>query len=327
MNEINNSEKLNFKRNFYTNDDSGKMFLLALLIPLAVGFLWAFFAQLIGKACGIPTDQLSVQIWYVIISYLVTPLSFGISFLIYNKVAKVSFRAVNLKFKVGWKKILIAVFVALVALFGLQFFVGFVDQLLAKLGYNLASTSLPNDTFGWFILNVVLLAVLPAIFEELLFRGVILQGLRKNFSDWLAILLSAVMFTLMHGSLQQFVYPLILGLILGWIVVRGGSLILSIIVHFVSNFTVVLLDFLQNKLSFDMILPSSWWGILIAVLLVALTGVILYLVDKFMLSKLSKGEEIKTEKKEFVKVPSLFLIISWVVAVILFIITTIVNFI
>jgi membrane protease YdiL (CAAX protease family) len=322
-----NQEKINFKRNFYNNNDSGKVYLLSLLMPFVVSLCILLVCQLIGMAMGIPSEEIGNQVWYIIVLYFMTPMTFGAIFLAYNKVAKISYGAINLNLKIGWKKALVAIFVALVAIFGLQFFVGFVDQFLDKIGFTLGDTQLPNDTFGWFALNVLLLAILPAFFEELIFRGVILQGLRKNFSDWLAILLSAIMFTFMHGSLQQFVYPLLLGLILGWIVVRGGSLFLSIIVHFMSNFTVVFMNFLQNKLSFDMNLPSSWWGILISVLLVAVTFVILYLVDRFILSRLNKGKEIKTEKKELVKVPSLFLIISWVVAVILMIISTIVNFI
>lgn len=327
MEQLEEKGKINFKRNFYTNDDSGKMFLLSLFAPLVVSFVILFICQLIGTSMGLEYEVFSKQPWYVIIAYLITPLSLGLTFWAYNKVAKVSLGAVKLKFNVGWKNVLIAIAVAVVALFGLQYLVTFIDQGLIKIGFSLSETLLPNNNFGWFVLNALLLAVMPAIFEELIFRGVVLQGLRRNFSDWLAILISAVMFTLMHGSLQQFVYPLALGLILGWIVVRGGSLLLSMIVHFTSNFVVVLLDYLQNVLSFDMNLPSSWWGILISVLLVALVGVIIFLIDRFYFKRFKNDAEVSTDKKEPVKKPSIFLIISIVVAVILLILNTIVNFI
>lgn len=316
----------NFKRNFYTNDDSGKVFLIALLAPVVLSFIFSFICGYISAAQGI--ENIDEQLWCIIPSLLISQIAFISIFLIYNKTCKISFGAAKLNFKLDWRYALLSAGIAVVAIFGIISFIGLVDVGLEKIGYNLQEGfGLPNNSIGWLFVNILLLAIIPAICEELLFRGVILQGLRRNFKEPLAIFLSALMFALMHGSLQQFIYPLILGIIFGLIFVRGNSVIYSIIAHFVNNFIVVLLDYLQKTTGFDIYLPYSWWWILISVLLLFVTGVILYLVDRFLIQKKFLHLSEDNGKKELVKRPSLFLIISWAVAVVLWLIATILRFI
>ncbi len=77
-------------------------------------------------------------------------------------------------------------------------------------------------------------AVLPALIEEFAFRGVILNLLRK-YSDGLAVLISGVTFGLMHGNFAQIPFALVVGLVLGYIMVKTNSLIPGIIIHFLNN--------------------------------------------------------------------------------------------
>ena len=71
---------------------------------------------------------------------------------------------------------------------------------------------------------IVLFAILPAICEELIFRGVIFNGLRKNFSDTFAVIFSALLFALMHSSVMQLAYPFIMGIIFAIIVQQRQNL-------------------------------------------------------------------------------------------------------
>ena len=145
---------------------------------------------------------------------------------------------------------------------------------LISVGYPMDTTVsiLPLDNFGWYILNLLVLALLPAICEELIFRGVVLKGLRRNFSDITAVLLSALMFCLMHGNLQQFAYTFLLGVVLGWIATRTGSIFSSMIVHFVNNFIVITMAFIEQMTSWSMSIEFSWWFVLLALLLLCVTG-------------------------------------------------------
>ena len=78
-------------------------------------------------------------------------------------------------------------------------------------------------------------AIAASILEEVLFRGIILDGFLKNYSPWKAIFWSATLFGLVHMNPYQFLLALLIGMVMGWIYWKTGSLWLCILVHFVNN--------------------------------------------------------------------------------------------
>ncbi len=86
-------------------------------------------------------------------------------------------------------------------------------------------------------LPLVLLAfaVAPAICEEIAFRGFILSGFRKNGRDTTAIFFSAILFGIMHMIPQQAFNAALLGLVIGLLAVRSGSIVPCMLFHFVNN--------------------------------------------------------------------------------------------
>jgi sodium transport system permease protein len=78
-------------------------------------------------------------------------------------------------------------------------------------------------------------AVVPAICEELAFRGFILSGLRHLGHKWRAIILTSIFFGVTHPVFQQSLVACILGVLLGFIAVQGGSIIPCIVFHMVHN--------------------------------------------------------------------------------------------
>ncbi|MEX0611196.1 MAG: type II CAAX endopeptidase family protein, partial [Pirellulales bacterium] len=108
--------------------------------------------------------------------------------------------------------------------------------------YPVQQDALINDVFGrmfqtapypW--LPYVLLAVLPAICEELAFRGFVLSGLRHLGSKWWAIGLSAVFFGIAHTVVQQSLAAAAVGFVIGYIAVQTGSLVPCILFHLTYN--------------------------------------------------------------------------------------------
>lgn len=81
----------------------------------------------------------------------------------------------------------------------------------------------------------VMLAALPALCEELAFRGFVLSGLRHLGSKRWAIGLSAVFFGIAHGVIQQSIGAAALGMVLGYLAVQTGSLVPCILFHFTYN--------------------------------------------------------------------------------------------
>jgi sodium transport system permease protein len=89
------------------------------------------------------------------------------------------------------------------------------------------------DASTWQLL--LLMAVLPAICEELAFRGFILSGLRRLGQTGMAILISSLFFGVMHGILQQSISASILGMLLGYIAVHTRSILPCIVFHMTHN--------------------------------------------------------------------------------------------
>lgn len=89
---------------------------------------------------------------------------------------------------------------------------------------------------GDFITSLIIVALLPAIFEETIFRG----ALQNLLSRWLkapvwAIIITSIIFSAVHGSYDGFVPRMVLGFILGWLFYRTGNIWVSIVAHFINN--------------------------------------------------------------------------------------------
>lgn len=109
-----------------------------------------------------------------------------------------------------------------------------------------------ETTFG-LIKVLLVVAVTPAICEELVFRGLLMSAFRSRVSDSKAIVYTALLFGLFHMSVHRFVPTFFLGLLLGIVLVRGGSIALTILFHVLHNGVVSLLTLRgQSWLSWDM---------------------------------------------------------------------------
>ena len=96
------------------------------------------------------------------------------------------------------------------------------------------------ENFWDYLLSLVMLAILPAVFEETLFRG----GVQNLLSRWwkmpiLAVVVTSIIFSAVHGSYLGFLSRFVLGFILGWMYHRTGNLWLNIIAHGFYNATAV----------------------------------------------------------------------------------------
>lgn len=104
------------------------------------------------------------------------------------------------------------------------------------------------DTIGGLLLNLVVVAVIPAVSEEFLFRGAVQNVLKNWFKNihW-AVIVTAVIFSAVHGQFFGFLPRAALGVMLGYLLVYTRSIWTPVIAHFVNNATVVVVSFLQAK--------------------------------------------------------------------------------
>lgn len=82
------------------------------------------------------------------------------------------------------------------------------------------------------------LAIAP-VTEEILFRGIILKGIMHKYSIKKSIIISSILFAIIHGSLQQGLYAFISGIIFSLIYIYTGSIKFSIMAHFINNICMV----------------------------------------------------------------------------------------
>lgn len=116
-----------------------------------------------------------------------------------------------------------------------SFLVSIISMIASNYGIGLKepSIALPKNAID-VVLTFVSMAVTPALVEELLFRKVILNSLAP-YGKKFAIVISAILFSLMHCNPSQFLHAFIAGLIFGWLAVKTKSVLPSMIIHLLNN--------------------------------------------------------------------------------------------
>lgn len=131
--------------------------------------------------------------------------------------------------------------IAVLLIFGLLFSASYVDapfiELFKLMGYKPreASSYFPTLSGGWVVLALLVIAVMPAIFEEAVFRGVILNTCEQSFGSVRTVFIVGFCFALFHGSPEQTVYQFIAGCAFAFLAVRSGSILPSVLMHFLNN--------------------------------------------------------------------------------------------
>jgi membrane protease YdiL (CAAX protease family) len=93
----------------------------------------------------------------------------------------------------------------------------------------------------YIIIPVLFVGVAPAFIEEMLFRGIILNGFKENYSHKKAMIVSSLLFGIVHLNPWQFVTAFIMGMVSAWVCIKIMSLTLSIYMHLFNNIAAVFL--------------------------------------------------------------------------------------
>jgi len=103
------------------------------------------------------------------------------------------------------------------------------------------------NTTTRFLVGVVVVAVVPAIGEELAFRGVIQKNLVRWFSPHVGVWLGAAIFSAIHLQFFGFVPRFVLGLVLGYLYLWSGNILVSMAAHFAQNAFQLLIVYLTQR--------------------------------------------------------------------------------
>jgi membrane protease YdiL (CAAX protease family) len=123
---------------------------------------------------------------------------------------------------------------------------------------------LTMHSFGEFLFTLFVISVIPAVSEELMFRGIIMRfATRSSKRIGLGILISGILFALMHSTAYGFVSILIAGVLLGAIYYLTGSILCSMLAHLMNNGLQVVLFYLaKDSSSMKTIIENDtlpWW--------------------------------------------------------------------
>ena len=179
-----------------------------------------------------------------------------------------------------------------------------IYDLMQRLGLERPSVALPEQ-----LVPLLLTAtLLPALNEEIVFRGIVGNGLVRGCKSKVnAVLLSGALFSLFHANPAQTMHQFFVGCFLTLLLLRGGSLWSCVIVHFVNNLVVVVADFT---------LPDAFFTSWITCLVGGIVAVVAFVVYLFATKPSKKSAMFVNEKEE--TVTSTSAVVACIVTVVVF---------
>lgn len=286
---------------------------VSLLAMLAVSFLWSylylFIAGLLGfsanQAMNFVSDPAVMQILNIVLSTLM----FTVVFIL---VYKINHRRISDLVPLGAPKKgnRLAYY-----LLGLSFcafanvITSYASQFFSSIGidYNVDFGEDPKGFFG-FLLTLASTVLIPGLVEEFACRGLIL-GLLRPFGEGFAVLTSAILFGLMHGNFEQMPFAFVLGLALGFIVVKTGSLWIAVAIHASNNLVSVVFGYLSSSVS-QLVLNLTYTVYLIAALIIGLVALsALSGSEAFRFEKSKTESSMKQKTKYFFSAPAVIVFI------------------
>ena len=177
--------------------------------------------------------------------------------------------------KVSWQSLVWAVAIMLVALPAINLFSHMNQQMSLPSMFEgleawmktkeaenawLKKLIMSDSSYSGLVINLLLMAVLPAVSEELTFRGVLQRFFtsKKNMSNvsngvpHAAIWVTAIIFSAIHLQFYGFVPRMLMGALFGYMMVWTGSLWVPMLMHFVNNGMAVLLYYMASRAGWDM---------------------------------------------------------------------------
>lgn len=203
---------------------------LNILINFIVGFIYSIMNFAIYKTKSLESFQQSMMENV----YIITALSSAITFIIYLLVLKN--KNENLWQRCNFKKITLShIYYSILIAISLSVFTCPIISLISEKfeSYKQVSDSI-SAAYGS-ILSMLCIVILIPIFEEILFRGLIFNELKKNTNIILAVILQSLIFALFHGNILQGMYAFILGIILCILYLKTGSILSNILCHIIYN--------------------------------------------------------------------------------------------
>ena len=119
------------------------------------------------------------------------------------------------------------------------------------------------------VVVILSVALLPAVFEELAFRGALQPLLiRATGNPWVGIVLASIIFSAIHFQFYGFLPRVLLGMLFGWLAYRTGSILPGMVAHFLNNAGAAITLWITGSMTED-VFPLETWTVLLSLVLTA----------------------------------------------------------
>lgn len=213
--------------------------------PLAASMLYLVVLTLMILSSFLLGGRDIQGINYYILMFLIEFVTIFLPPLIYMLYQKIDIKKATRLNKISVPEILLSIGMSVFG-YGVIIAVNLVwVWLLSKFGTPQAATLPPIETGQQFIMAIVVIAVVPALFEEFLFRGVIQRGYEKIGRN-VSIIFTGLLFAFLHLSIVSLPSIILMGMLLCYVNYRSNSLWSGAIYHFVNNSVAVTLTFIAG---------------------------------------------------------------------------------
>ncbi len=171
---------------------------------------------------------------YVYLTFLIPQACYLLSVTVFILVQRIPAKAVFRPEKVRPTHYIYALLIGLGLFFLALLPNSFLQGLFVKAGSSSTVTLPSMETAGEIILAILIICVLPACGEEMMFRKVFCEGMKGN-NEWVIVLFGGLFFSLTHFNLVQTVHQFVLGCALCLLYLRTGNITLTVVAHFLNN--------------------------------------------------------------------------------------------
>lgn len=247
---------------------SGLVYSAAVVASLLLSFVFVIGISAAGYTSA---EEYADENWYLYLSFLLAPVGFAAVSAGYFLRTREPVKSVVGTCRPKYYLIAVLLQVGLLSLSQLNtLFISFLERF----GYQPSEVKIPSLE-GWGLLGVLLaVAVLPAVFEELVFRGLLLKGM-KSFGTVGAALLCGALFSLYHQNPVQTAYQFVCGVAFAFVALQAGSILPTVLSHFLNNALIILLA----RFGYDDIPAPALLPVLVCSVLCLIGSVVWLLAD------------------------------------------------
>ncbi|MFQ6724294.1 MAG: type II CAAX prenyl endopeptidase Rce1 family protein [Clostridia bacterium] len=238
--------------------DAGVAFVMAFVIAQITAVIGTSISQVIMDICGMSETSIA-NFWDTAYGYLLQAIFMNIAFVLvfiwcYKK--RDMKPVLTKPNKSTTKYMYICIALGIASLFLLSGVLNYFQLFVNKLGYDSSTLSYELNSPAKYLISLVSLALIPAICEELLFRGILTTALKEK-GQIFAIVVSSIMFSIFHFSPSQLIYPICFGLILSIVYLRTKNIIFPILLHFINNALTISIQYFSEPTTTTFIHSNS----------------------------------------------------------------------